>query len=106
MTDPVPRPPQFECGHIIMSPLVQQLVREGHLDLAPYLDRHRAGDWGEVSDQDRQANDSALRDRGALFSIYSITPTLKLCIWTEEDQRETTILLDGRLERSSTVASD
>jgi hypothetical protein len=104
-SNPIPRAPQFECGHIIMSPLVYQLAQAGQLHVLSYLDRHRAGDWGEVNDQERQANDRALSDCGAVFSIYSITPILKLVIWTEKDRKETTLLLGGCLDRFSTRAS-
>lgn len=34
------------------------------------IDRHVKGDWGDVSDQDREANEVALRGGGRLLSVY------------------------------------
>jgi hypothetical protein len=86
-------PVRFACGELVMTPGVAYLVQEGSLRPEKYLARHFAGDWGDLSDRDRAANDSALRDGERLLSSYQITPTLKLWIITESDRSATTLLL-------------
>jgi hypothetical protein len=43
-----------------------------HHQITALLDRHAAGDWGDLSDDDRDANDEAFRSGdGRLFSSYA-----------------------------------
>ncbi|MBK9784076.1 MAG: hypothetical protein IPP59_07740 [Betaproteobacteria bacterium] len=85
---------RFPSGQILMTAGIDDLVRHGRINPTPYLLRHLAGDWGDLSDHDRQLNDAALKS-GAdrLFSSYQITPDLKLWIITEWDRSVTTLLL-------------
>jgi len=85
---------RFPSGQVLMTAGIDDLVRRGRIDPTPYLLRHLAGDWGALSDHDRQLNDAALKS-GAdrLFSSYQITPNLKLWIITEWDHSVTTLLL-------------
>jgi hypothetical protein len=85
--------PRFQAGRLSMTPGVQQLVHEGTLNLMPYLGRHLSGDWGDLSDADRRANDAAIRRGDRLLSSYQITPETTLWIITEADRAATTALL-------------
>jgi len=55
--------------------------------------RHLSGDWGDLSDSDRRANDHAVRDGDRLLSSYQVTPDLKIWIVTEANREATTALL-------------
>jgi hypothetical protein len=57
-----------------------------------YLDRHVAGDWGDLCAFDRRQNEIALRDGYRVLSTYSVG---ERSIWviTEADRSVTTILL-------------
>ena len=57
------------------------------------LDRHARGDWGEPCDEDRQANDDALKNGGRLLSVYRTKEGTKFWIITEADRSATTVLL-------------
>jgi hypothetical protein len=85
---------RFPSGQVLMTVGIDELVRRGRINPTPYLLRHLAGDWGDLSDHDRQLNDAALKS-GAdrLFSSYQVTPDLKLWIITEWDHSVTTLLL-------------
>lgn len=85
---------RFPSGQVLMTAGIDDMVRRGRINPTPYLLRHLAGDWGDLSDHDRQLNDAALKS-GAdrLFSSYQITPDLKLWIITEWDRSVTTLLL-------------
>ena len=55
--------------------------------------RHMAGDWGDVDEEDKAANDQALTDGSRLLSAYRTAAAKKLWIITEADRSATTILL-------------
>ena len=87
--------PRFQAGQLLMTPSVSDLVQHGALNLMNYLRRHLSGDWGDLSDSDRRANDAALRDGGQLLSAYQVTPTVRVWIITEANRQATTALLPG-----------
>jgi len=62
-------------------------------EVAKALARHLAGDWGDVSEHDRQANDQALNDGLRLLSVYHTAGGTKFWIITEADRSATTVLL-------------
>jgi hypothetical protein len=51
------------------------------------------GDWGEISEHDKKANDTALEHGGRLFAKYKDVGNTKFWITTEPDRSCTTILL-------------
>ena len=56
------------------------------------LARHVAGDWGELTEADRKANEVALKDGSRLMSVYW-AEDVKFWIITEADRSCTTVLL-------------
>lgn len=85
--------PRFRAGRLLMTAGVNDLVQRGVFNPGPYLQRHLDGDWGDLCDEDRRSNDTALKNGDRLFSSYRITPDLKLWIITEWDRSVTTLLL-------------
>jgi hypothetical protein len=63
------------------------------------LDRHAAGDWSEISEDDKAANDEAARSGdGRLFSSYSTAEHGQLWVITDDIRGEgegpiTTVLI-------------
>lgn len=57
------------------------------------LNRHAAGDWGNLDPEDVKANEEALSSEGRLFSSYEIEGKGKLWCITEADRCATTLLL-------------
>ena len=55
------------------------------------LHRFTCGDWGEMEQEDIEANNEALRNGERLFAAYE-TSEGKICIITEADRSATTIL--------------
>jgi hypothetical protein len=62
-------------------------------DILTGLQRHQAGDWGDMDEDDRQANNCALTDGSRLFSVYHSANGVKFWIITEADRSVTTVLL-------------
>lgn len=62
-------------------------------DLNSFLSRHASGDWGEVNDYDRKANEQAVAHGMRVRSEYTLSSGEKICVVTEADRRKTTIML-------------
>jgi hypothetical protein len=57
------------------------------------LARHVSGDWGDVGEEDRLANEEALRDGTRLLSVYRSATGIRFWIITEANRAVTTVLL-------------
>ncbi|HZQ47953.1 MAG TPA: hypothetical protein VFC07_13125 [Verrucomicrobiae bacterium] len=82
---------KFRIGRIVSTP--QALKVLSHEDILAGITRHQAGDWGEVSQADREANDRALIHGTRLLSVYRSGKGVKFRIVTEGDRSATTVLL-------------
>jgi len=92
-TDSVPKVPvvKFWPGNLYFTTAAErELVRD---DIITALDRHGNGDWGDLCDEDREANEDALQNGGRLFSVYHDCKGVKFWIITESDRSATTVLL-------------
>ena len=89
--DPLVRPVDFPLGRMLMTPGVQAHVPPSEIVHA--LRRHARGDWGELDNEDRQANDRALKEGTRLLSSYHTNAGVKFWIITEADRSATTVLL-------------
>ena len=81
----------FRLGQILSTPnALNKLTQD---DILTAIRRHQAGDWGDVDDHDRQANDRALTEGTRLFSVYHTATGLKFWLITEADRSVTTVLM-------------
>ena len=88
--------PKFSLGQLLSTPAALKAIEDAGQTLGFFLDRHVQGDWGEVDDEDKLANDQALVDGGRLLSAYR---TLKNCrIWLITEAK------DDQGERAATTA--
>lgn len=62
-------------------------------ELLKAVERHAAGDWGLLDQNDWENNDKALREGGRLFSRYQSSAGQKFWVVTEADRKVTTVLL-------------
>lgn len=86
--------PRFNPSRVVMTSGVASLIEQGQFNPSPYLLRHLAADWGDLSDNDRRQNDDALKSgEDRLFSAYEVGPNLKVWVITEWDRSVTTMLL-------------
>lgn len=86
---------KFNPGQLVMTRGVNNLIASNeefakHVMLS--LKRHVAGDWGNVSDEDRVANETALQEGDRLFSVYKKDGVPTVWIITEWDRSVTTTL--------------
>ena len=81
----------FPLGRIVSTP--NALGRLAQEDILTAIQHHQAGDWGDLCDEDRQANDRALTHGGRLFSVYCTGSGTKFWVITEADRSATTVLM-------------
>lgn len=86
------RPVRLPLGHVVATPGALEVARAHGLDVVGLLHRHRAGDWGAVSEHDARANDRAVEEGTRVLSAYE-TAGGRLWIITEADRSATTVLL-------------
>lgn len=82
---------EFNTGRVYMIPGIQR-----ELSMASTLNalaRHMAGDWGDLDEEDRSANDESVRFGGRILSAYVDRRQTRFWIITEADRSSTTILL-------------
>jgi hypothetical protein len=82
----------FPLGHIFATPGAVGVAYEHGIKLGALVARHVCGDWGDLADEDKQANDVALQKGLRIFSAYGTDPVSKLWVITEADRSQTTIL--------------
>jgi hypothetical protein len=86
---------EFSIGRIVLTREVYEwAVVKG--DFAYFvtssLKRHARGDWGNLSPEDRQQNEAALKDGSRLLSAYQHWRLPKIWIITEADRSVTAVL--------------
>ena len=90
--------PRFELGRVVATPSALKVLEDARQSPAEFLDRHTRGDWGDLSEEDREANEAALRDGSRILSAYMTRGAQKIWIITEAvggpgTRASTTILL-------------
>jgi hypothetical protein len=82
---------RFRLGIIVTTPnALSQLSQE---EMLRAIQRHQAGDWGDLSPHDRIANESAQSNGSRIWSVYQSTLGVKFWVITEADRSVTTILM-------------
>lgn len=82
---------RFPSGQLVITANAQNVLSVEDTEQA--LNRHVQGDWGEVDEHDREANNTALAHGTRLLSAYTAANGVKFWIITEADRSSTTILL-------------
>jgi hypothetical protein len=82
---------KFRLGKIVSTP--NALAQLSQDDILAGIQRHQAGDWGEMDEHDRQENESALQNGFRLISVYRSAGGVKFWLITEADRSVTTVLM-------------
>lgn len=91
---------RFFMGHLVFTRGVNELAAE-NTDFLKFamgcISRHANCDWGDVDEEDKQANNQALKEGTRLLSSYNddrFTKNGVATIWiiTEADRSATTVL--------------
>lgn len=85
--------PKFPLGQVVGTPGALEAFEKTKQQPAEFLQRHVQCDWGEVCEEDKQANDLSLSDGSRLLSAYRLSDGTKIWIITEADRSSTCVLL-------------
>jgi len=76
---------RFHLGPIVATPGALEALGRNQTTGIEYLQRHVQGDWGEVCDDDKEANNQAIIDGSRILSSYLLTDGTKLWIITDAE---------------------
>jgi hypothetical protein len=88
----------FDLGPIVATSDALEALQRNEMTGLELLSRHARGDWGELCEEDREANKSAIKSGARLMSVYTLPDGTKLWIITdaeidEQHHRQATTLL-------------
>lgn len=89
----------FSLGPLLATPGAFAALARNQCNGLDYVRRHAKGDWGDVGDEDAQANAAALQTGARLMSVYRLPDETVLWIITdavidaETGERQATTLL-------------
>jgi hypothetical protein len=87
-----PTKPLFPLGQVIATPAAINQMEEYGLNGADLLARHQSGDWGDVSEADKQSNELAVQRGLTVRSRYGKGDDF-ISVSTYEDRSTTHLLV-------------
>jgi hypothetical protein len=85
--------PKFPLGRLVAIPGALELIQGEGREPMEFVERHVRGDFGDLSEHDRLANEQALLHGGRILSSYKVVGEERVWCLTEADRSATTILL-------------
>ncbi len=85
--------PKFSLGHVVATPGALETLNDAGITPLDLLGRHARGDWGDMTQEDLQANEQAIQEGSRIFSTYELPGGEKIWIITESDRSSTCLLL-------------
>jgi len=93
MTDTNRLLPKFFLGRTVATPGALRALEQANQNPFEFLQRHQAGDWGELCEEDKRENEFSVRNGFRILSAYRTRNEVKIWIITEADRSVTTFLL-------------
>lgn len=85
--------PKFSLGRVVATPGALRTLEQAIQNPFDFLERHQAGDWGELCEEDKRENEFSVRNGFRILSAYRTRNEVKIWIITEADRSVTTLLL-------------
>lgn len=83
----------LSLGRVVATPGALEALAEANVSPMQFLVLHAMGSWGDVCDEDKAANDQAVRQGDRVLSSYPLSTGKRIWIITEWDRSVTTLLL-------------
>lgn len=90
-----PREILFEPGDCMLTPSARALLDACQQPPAEFIHRHLTGDWGQLSEEERQANEVAICQHLPVRSTYRTRNGASIVVLTAADRASTTIMVLG-----------
>lgn len=84
----------FNLGQVVATQPASQLLEKHNLIPMQFLQRHCTGDFGDLCEEDKEANNEAIWSEERILSSYDVGDQ-KLWLITEADRSSTTLLLSS-----------
>jgi hypothetical protein len=84
---------KFSPGRVVATPGVLEALTASGQSPLEFLQRHLAGDWGDLDEIDVRENELSLERGWRILSAYRLSTGVKFWIITEADRSVTTFLL-------------
>jgi hypothetical protein len=82
----------LELGTVVATPGAIEELKKAGQSPSEFLNRHLAGDWGDLCDEDRQLNNEAIENGDRVLSAYTLSTGERIWIITEADRSSTCCL--------------
>lgn len=86
---------RFKLGRIFATPAALEVIADARISIVDLLIRHMRGDWGDLSESDRQQNELSVEAGLRLLSSYVLPTGQTVWLITEWNRLSTTFLLPG-----------
>ena len=83
---------KFSLGSVVATPGVLEAYRASGESPRAFLERHLAGDWGDVDEHDRDENELRLHHGWRILSAYTFSTRVRIWIITEADCSSSCVL--------------
>lgn len=93
----------FSLGQVVSTPAALEALLDAGVNPNKLLIRHASGDWGDLSQSDKDENNFSVKNGYRILSVYKVKESednsdcVKVWIITEADRSTTTILLPNEL---------
>ncbi|EON14918.1 hypothetical protein [Pandoraea sp. SD6-2] len=84
---------RLPLGRLLATPAAVDAIQSTGASIFALVNRHARGDWGELSEADREQNDLSVVAGRRVLSCYPLGDEQKVWIITEADRFTTTLLL-------------
>jgi hypothetical protein len=84
---------RFFMGRVVATPGALKALEEANQNPLEFLERHQAGDWGELCEEDIRENEFSVLNGFRILSAYRTRNDVKIWVITEADRSVTTLLL-------------
>ena len=84
---------RFSLGRVVATPGALKALEEANQNPLEFLERHQAGDWGELCEEDIRENEFSVLNGFRILSAYRTRNDVKIWVITEADRSVTTLLL-------------
>ena len=81
---------RFQPGTVVAT--IGATMIADNLAILELLRRHLAGDWGELSEEDKKANEHAVKHGDRILSSYRTESGEKLWVITEASRESTCVM--------------
>ncbi|VGO18803.1 hypothetical protein [Pontiella sulfatireligans] len=85
--------PLFPLGQLVATPGALAALEENGTGCTEFLERHVAGDFGDLCEEDKQANVEAIEQGLRILSAYKLPDGQRLWLITEADRSSSCCLL-------------